>query len=373
MSQTLRTTGIAGDAVGMIAAQSLGQPMTQIALSSFHKAGTSGEILSGSSRITEGVSRMKEIVDANFSNDTSSCYFSWSSSSTRRESTLVYVTVGDLIDGCYFKEADNDGDWWYNIAEIHGLYTRPSRKDGQFLRIEFSKERMLKHRISLFMILENMVRKVDLKEISFLLSPEKEAIIDVVIRGSEETGDRESRSSTERRLMRILNFLIRKIRMEGIERITDFQELENGGVTVGTNLKQLLLLDEIDASSITSTSPSDVLETFGIEAARKVLVEEISKIIDGKIRYDNPHVNLLADFMTFRGSIISINRSSQAMKEQSVLSRASYENTMQELVDACSTGCEHDITRVSETIIVGGRIRIGTGFVEIIDTSTSEK
>jgi DNA-directed RNA polymerase II subunit RPB1 len=173
--------------------------------------------------------------------------------------------------------------------------------------------------------------------------------------------------------MRILNFLIRKIRMEGIERITDFQELENGGVTVGTNLKQLLLLDEIDASSITSTSPSDVLETFGIEAARKVLVEEISKIIDGKIRYDNPHVNLLADFMTFRGSIISINRSSQAMKEQSVLSRASYENTMQELVDACSTGCEHDITRVSETIIVGGRIRIGTGFVEIIDTSTSEK
>lgn len=328
--------------VGIIASQSLSQPMTQIALSSFHGAG---------SFVVDGVSRMKEIIDVRFLNENSSCKTKLKRKPLNLIRKFVYMRLGDMIKGFYFSDAISETDnTWYSIAEEESFYKRPYIQDGRFLRVEFDKRKTLRHQVTLLDLANIMKENIGLDEIDLLPSPESEGIIDIVIRNS-------NLEVNEKRLMKILNSILREIKIGGIENILDVRYCENLEIeTVGTNLKDFVSLPEVDTSTITSTCPSDTLKVFGVEAARKVLVEELSKIVEGHIRYDNNHINLLADFMTSLGDITPIKRTGQAMKNQSSLSRASYENTLQELIDSCAKGDKHKIERISEIIIVGGRI-----------------
>lgn len=399
-----------GQAAGMIAAQSLGQPMTQVTLSSFHKTGT------GQKEVLEGIPRMEEIINTTFRTENSTCTFlvnSYYEDSdidkltnyvcVQQSSKLIWIpatrlfvnlNVENLVKNYYFE--DNFESWWYDIAEATGFYSKPLKdKNKCMLRLEFRKDLMFKHRVSLLKIIKSIRNNISSEEVKLLASPESEAIIDITV-----DYDYEEYCEIEKikiKLMKLTKTFIFNSRVCGINGIIDAwyetyepeiceyeisepkisesetYETEPDAVTLryapkircytlGTNIRRLLFLDEVDGESITSNSPKDIIDAFGIEAARKILVEEISKVIEGKIRYDNKHINLLADFMTSRGTIMSANRYSQSMKEKSALSRASYESTMRELIQACSKGDDCCIKEVSESIITGRRIRVGTGF-----------
>jgi len=110
-----------------------------------------------------------------------------------------------------------------------------------------------------------------------------------------------------------------------------------------------------------------VYEVLGIEAARSTICSEIKYIMDQYgIRIDIRHLLLLADVMTFKGEVLGITRNGIAKMRESVLMLASFEKTTDHLFDAAVHSRRDDIVGVSECIIVGAPIPIGTGSFDVL-------
>merc|ERR1712001_47709 len=107
--------------------------------------------------------------------------------------------------------------------------------------------------------------------------------------------------------------------------------------------------------------------TLGIEAARKTIMKEIQYTMESHgMSIDRRHITLLADLMTCRGEVLGITRHGLAKMKESVLMLASFEKTSDHLFDAAYHGQEDAINGVSECIIMGIPMRVGTGLMEIL-------
>lgn len=340
---------VPGDSVGMIAAQSIGQPTTQIALSSFHQAGTSaGEIV-------YGLPRLEEILNLTIKNTNSSC--SIYTKETIDHNCLIYVEVKDLVKGFYIE--NNFDWWWYDIAEEVGLYKKPDKhKNKCILRLEFNKEKLYKYKISLKKLYDSIILNIPEDKIRILISPEYLCIVDFISEVSKE--------NLESVLFEIVRENIYPIKLSGIPNILDSSN--NNGIikTIGSNLLEILSLKQINKSNTISDSILDVYNTLGIEAARYILVEELSKILKGNVDYKDRHINLLVDVMTREGFLVPINYSGLLKQNHKVLERSAYERTMKELSTAALFGRVDKIEGVTESIITGKRPRLGTGLFKII-------
>lgn len=339
-----------GEGVGIIASQSIGQPTTQIALSSFHSAGTTAiEVL-------EGIPRLESILNCSFKQSTSTVYV------TRdvNPSSFVYLIVSDMLLSYYIERDLNS--WWYPVAEKHGLYIVPTNyNEGVVFRMVVDSKKMKAYKISLKMIRDRIVESVHRNDnIRVLISPEFEHIIDISVQRAIVSKD------IDMYVYGIVKSVIFPIQICGIKGI-DHAVIDKSKVkTKGTNLTGILGLDFVDAKLSTSDSAIDVLNTLGIEAARNVLVRELSKVLKGDVRFDDKHINLLADFMTSKGKIIPVNISGMAERGHSCLTRASNERTIVELARAACKGIAEPIRSISDSMITGTRSRVGTGIIDIV-------
>jgi DNA-directed RNA polymerase subunit A" len=137
--------------------------------------------------------------------------------------------------------------------------------------------------------------------------------------------------------------------------------------TEGTNLKDVLKVPGVDASRTTTNDIVEISRVLGIEAARNAIIQEIKKVLDAQdLRVDLRHVSLIADAMTFDGSVRSVGRHGIAGEKTSVLARAAFEETGKHLVHACVFGEEDKLSGVAENIIIGQTIPCGTGRVSLV-------
>jgi DNA-directed RNA polymerase subunit A" len=336
-----------GTSIGMIAAQSVGQPTTQMALSSFHHAGTSTRKI--------GIPKLEGIMNIS-PNDGNSSYEIHLKKPVEL-SEFLYTTINEIIDYYYIENTLDS--WWYSIAESESLYKKPSaEREKVVFRIVFDKQKLYLRKLSLMTISKKINNTILYNKILVLVSPEHLGIIDIA------NSEGYKRSNIKLELFQIAKEIIFPIVINPLK----IYEAEINGLIVnatGTDLKNIFSLEFVDYTKTTSNSIIEVFETLGIEAARKTIVIELSKTLSGYITFSDKHINLIADFMTHTGRLIPINSAGVSQQSKSCLVKASYERTIKEITDACCFGSEDNLTSISECIITGSRAKIGTGIMDI--------
>lgn len=133
----------------------------------------------------------------------------------------------------------------------------------------------------------------------------------------------------------------------------------------GTNLYDLLVFPGVDGTRTFSNDIHEVLEVFGIEAARLALYEEINEVfVNEKVNYH--HLAVLVDTMTFSGRIVAVNRFGMSKNETGVLAKSSFEETSKVMFQAAVWAERDNMRGVSANIMFGQKPPCGTGFVDIL-------
>jgi DNA-directed RNA polymerase subunit A'' len=136
--------------------------------------------------------------------------------------------------------------------------------------------------------------------------------------------------------------------------------------TDGSNLPKVLEMLGVDTSRTTTNNVHEIAKTIGIEAARNALTHEARSVLEEQgLDVDVRHVMLVADMMTSTGEVQQIGRHGISGKKSSVLARAAFEITVPNIVDAAVRGESDPLEGVTENVIVGQSIPIGTGLVEL--------
>jgi DNA-directed RNA polymerase subunit A" len=143
--------------------------------------------------------------------------------------------------------------------------------------------------------------------------------------------------------------------------------------TEGTNLSQVMKVAGVDPTRTISNNVHEICETLGIEAARNALIREARDVLDEQgLDVDIRHIMLVADLMTRTGEIRQIGRHGISGEKESVLARAAFEVTVKHLLDASVAGEEDLLNGITENVIVGQTIPLGTGFIDLYMSSGSK-
>ncbi|MEM2673441.1 MAG: DNA-directed RNA polymerase subunit A'', partial [Candidatus Bathyarchaeia archaeon] len=142
--------------------------------------------------------------------------------------------------------------------------------------------------------------------------------------------------------------------------------------TDGSNLPRVLEVSGVDPTRTTTNSIHEIEKTLGIEAARNAIIEEAMSVLEEQgLDVDVRHVMLVADIMAVTGSIRQIGRHGVSGEKPSVLARAAFEITVPNIVEAAIKGETDPLKGVTENVIVGQAIPVGTGLVDIYMSAPS--
>jgi len=123
----------------------------------------------------------------------------------------------------------------------------------------------------------------------------------------------------------------------------------------------------VDTTRTRTNNISEIAQVLGIEAARNAIIHEaVSTLNEQGILVDVRHLMLVADMMCLEGEVKQIGRHGIAGEKESVLSRAAFEVTVNHLLDAAVANEVDELSGVTENVIVGQPIQLGTGDVKLI-------
>jgi DNA-directed RNA polymerase III subunit RPC1 len=338
-----------GTSVGAVGAQSIGEPGTQMTLKTFHFAGVA------SMNITLGVPRIKEIINATKSISTPII-----SAKLVVDSDLEYAR---MVKGRVEKTLL--GEVCQTIEEVY-------EPDQSYVKIvlDVSRIRLLKLEVDVDTISMALLRATKLK-----LKPENIAARSTSVMFVYPPNTKASMYATMQTLKTILPTVIVKglpsvsraiIHVDEDAKKTDGNERYKLLVE-GTDLLGVISTIGVKGTETGSNSTVIVEKVLGIEAARRVIIDEIVYTMKNHgMSIDQRHVMLLADLMTFKGEVLGITRFGLAKMKESVLMLASFEKTADHLFDAAFYGQTDTISGVSECIIMGIPATIGTGLFQLL-------
>mmetsp|Transcript_58341 Transcript_58341/g.126132 ORF Transcript_58341/g.126132 Transcript_58341/m.126132 type:complete len:1494 (-) Transcript_58341:36-4517(-) len=343
-----------GEAVGAVAAQSIGEPATQMTLKTFHFAGVA------SMNVTLGVPRIKEIINAAkvISTPIITCTLNdeYSEISARIvKGRIERTTLGDLCK--YMKEV-------YEPCL------------GCFISVKVDLHTIQKLQLELTI--------ADIK--AALLEPKNLGSIrlqdaDVEVVGADKLRVRPRRpaSSANSRLMYFalqdLKNALPRVVVKGLRSTTravinkdDKEAKVRYNILVeGYGLQHVMATPGINPNKTKSNHVIEVEKVLGIEAARRTIMQEIAMTMGGHgIAVDARHVQMLGDCMTYRGAVLGINRYGISRMRTSTMMLASFERTNDHLFDAAAHQRRDPVTGVSECIILGSTVRLGTGLFKLL-------
>jgi len=316
-----------GEAVGTVAAQSIGEPGTQMTLRTFHYAGVA-EL-----NVTLGLPRLIELVDARRAPSTPVMNI-YLDKSHRRSKTkarevaekLTYMTIDDVTDSI-------------NID---------LRRDA--IKIILSPDRMEAMNIDVEMVASAIPYKFTQDDDGFTF-----------LVGLDEAKNNKYEK------------LVKKIRLSKVRGVKKIKRVltsyENGEWTIrtdGSNLDGVLGIEGVDPARTNTNDIHEIANILGIEAARNALIKEAHAVLEEQgLDVDIRHVMLVSDIMTHTGAVKQIGRHGISGTKSSVLARAAFELTIQHLVNAAIKGETDPLKGVIENIIVGQSMPLGTGSVEL--------
>jgi DNA-directed RNA polymerase III subunit RPC1 len=333
-----------GTAVGAVAAHSIGEPGTQMTLKTFHFAGVA------SMNVTLGVPRLKEIINASKSVSTPIMKVYLNDDQNLQEARVVKgrlerTTLGEVS------------------SSIQSIFA----PTGAYVLIKLDTE-----------LIDQLQLKIDAQEISntILANPKlklKEKNLVVASPTKLRVYPSDDTKQETQNVLFVVQYLcdqLPKLIVRGISTIERavINSAEKGYslVVEGLNLRAVLGTHGVDFKKTTSNHVIEVEKTLGIEAARDCIIREIIYTMsEHGITVDMRHVMLLADLMTNKGEVLGITRFGIAKMKDSVLMLASFEKTTDHLFNAALQGRTDNINGVSECIIMGRPMPIGTGMSKL--------
>lgn len=371
-----------GDAVGPVAAQSIGEPCTQLTLNTFHLSGVGGK-----STVTRGVPRLQELfhlsknpkntsltvfVDPSMSQDKTSVQ--------RISAEICLIRLSDLVTTSEIRYEPNDLKY-QSFNQFNDLFDRIDSKRSKskwILTIWFDRRLLLDKRIEMEEIYYSISQSYkdgvfceysdDNAQTMFIrirVDPNSQELRKLTI--PDEIPEITILSSIESKLMD--NLVIRGI--DGINNVTLRQDIRSGSKkewlidTDGSNIIDTMLHPEVDKYRTFSNDIHEMYNIFGIESARNTLIREIREVMDEASEIDPRHVHLLVDMMTTKGLLIPIDRNGMKLTDVGPLAKCSFEEADQQLYKAAIYGETDNITGVSSNIILGQAPPCGTGTVDV--------
>jgi len=324
-----------GEAVGMVAAQSIGEPSTQMTLRTFHFAGVR-EL-----NVTLGLPRLIEIVDAR-------------------------KTVSTPIMEVYLEEGyKNSREKALEVARKLELTT--IENVSRSITVDYIEYAIIIE-LDPEMLENRGVKPRDVVKALNRIKGKKGSVelngLTVIFRTGLEDAIKLRRTYERVRNLRVKG-------VKGIRRAIVRYDEELGEykiITEGSNLAAALSMEGVDYRRTISNNIHEIAEVLGIEAARAAIIREMMNVLEEQgLDVDVRHIMLVADAMTFTGRIRQVGRHGVAGEKPSVLARAAFEVTVKHLVDAAVRGEVDELKGVVENVIVGSRtVPLGTGIVKLM-------
>lgn len=315
-----------GDVIGILAAQSISEPATQMTMRTYHFAGTAGI------KVTYGLPRLIEIFDAKKDPETPMMTIFLKSQFNSAEGARKFAE--DIVE----KHIDNVVDRVslnLNDSSIEIELTDKKMTNTVVSAIKGGMKDLVKANIKGSKIAVTAKGEIDVKELTKL----KEKVLGIHVGGVKG----------------VSNAVVRK---EGEDWIIN---------TIGSNLEKVLNLKEVNPAKTVTNDIHETAKVLGIEAARNVIMSESMKTMQEQgLDVDVRHIMLVGDIMTFRGDIRSIGRYGVAGAKTSVLARAAFEETIKHLVRASIRKETDSFQGIFENVMIGQVIPSGTGMFDLV-------
>lgn len=314
-----------GELFGIIAAQSISEPATQMTMRTYHFAGSAGI------KVTYGLPRLIEIFDAKRVPDSPFMSIFLDAKHNNREQakkiaeSLVEKTIGNEAEKVVINLNENS-------IEIE---LSDSKKMDKVVKILKGKVKDTSVRKNAKKIVITPKFEIDVKN----LQKAKDKMMDMRVSG----------------INGIINAVVRR---EGNDWVIN---------AIGSNLENVLKEDGVDVRRTVTNDIHEVAKILGIEAARNLIIEEaLSTMQQQGLDVDVRHVMLVGDVMTLDGNVMPIGRYGVAGVKTSVLARAAFEETIKHLVRASIRGEVENFEGVFENVMVGQVIPSGTGMFDLV-------
>ena len=389
-----------GEMVGVLAAQSIGEPATQMTLNTFHFAGVS------SKNVTLGVPRLKEILNVatNIKTPSMVVYQEGDSPSQERakllrsaveHTNLRSVTAAteiyhdpDIQSTTIAADMDMVESYFIIPDETHDS---PENQSRWLLRLILDRQKMLDKGLKVDDVAMKIKESFP-KDLAVVFSDNNAEEQVIRIRMVKQSDNKYDDDDTEEDLMlkrleaHILDTLTLR-GVPGIERaflnketkliVTSDNALAANKEdprcqewyldTTGTALAQVLTVPGVDTTRTYSNHFLQILEVFGIEATRSALLRELTQVLAFDGSYVNHrHLALLVDVMTSRGHLMAITRHGINRADTGALMRCSFEETVEILLEAAAVGELDDCRGISENIMLGQLAPMGTGELDLL-------
>jgi DNA-directed RNA polymerase II subunit RPB1 len=410
----------AGEHAGILSAQAMGEPVSQLTLKAFHKAGISAisDTLQGVPRVKELFSLSKKIKTPQMIIYLTDEYYKNKEMADKISSYIRFTTLGQIRKKVevffdptpYAKDGFMEKDNVYNIYYTHNPNKLSCQVDINnlpwLIRIELDREKMLEKEVTLLEIKSKFCnqwerRYADIKNIK----KEEKYILDKIIQCAllSNTDNDENPvihlrfDMTEfefTTLNEFIDLMIDRFKLKGIygvnertgaieERVLKFDK-DSGAIvkdnqyviyTQGVNLQDIRYLTGIDVYKTICNDIVEMYHTFGIEAARAIIVREIGLAFRRHgADVNSNHLSVIVDLMTLNGMLMSVDRHGMNKSENEPLARVSFEKMVEQLITAAVFNEVDNMKSVSSRIMAGLVVKGGTGMCDVIlDTELLEK
>ena len=321
-----------GEAVGTVAAQSIGEPGTQMTLRTFHYAGVA-EL-----SVTQGLPRLIEIVDArnNPSTPTMKIHLIEDYAPHRNEAKSIARNIEMVLVESVASNVSID-----LLRQAIDIRFDPELMEDKGLTVEAVAE-AIQAKIK-------AKGEVEASENTIFVYPANETLAD----------------------LQRLSEKIREVRVKGINNVTHVvirKESDNYVLyTEGSNLEDALEIEGVNPHKIYTNNLREIFQVLGIEATRNAIIQEAMSVLNEQgMDVDVRHIILVADMMTADGSIRQIGRHGISGSKNSALARAAFEVTIKHLLGAGIAGTRDPLKGITENVILGQLIPLGTGAIDLL-------
>ncbi len=317
------------EAIGVITAQSVGEPATQMTLNTFHFAGVGSGV--------EGLPRLIEILDAK--------------KNLKAPMMKLYLNDGKKMSEKDFKLLANKIKET-KLKEFSKSVDVKSEEKSVEITLDMKKFKQLKVDVeSIVSYLDKRVRKAS----------EFDGTNKLIVKGKP--------AATLKELMTLKELTLASI-VYGIKGVKEVSLIKENDeyliITNGVALKQIANLPEIDQSRVYSNDVHKMSDQYGIEAARKVIITEFKEVVKSQgLSINERHLLLIADIMTYTGDVKGMTRFGIVNDKQNVFTRASFETPLKHIAKGAFQNEENTLNTITENVMTNQIVRVGTGIPKI--------
>ncbi len=321
-----------GEAIGVIAAQSISEPATQMTMRTYHTAGAVAK------QVSLGLPRLIEILDARKVPKTPIMKIYLDKEHNNKESAMLIAKE--------IKETKIKNIVIEDVIDLVNLVIEVKIDKNKLNEFGITEEELMK-----------LVRK-------------KLKNYDCSFKGSEIILKAKKEDATIKDLQEA-KYKLFDIKLKGLAGVEQAMVTKEGDewviTTIGSNLRKVIEIEGIDPTRVYSNNINEIEKLFGIEAARNAIIQEIcATLADQGLDVDPRHIILAADIMTIDGEVNAIGRYGVAGSKRSVLARANFETTVKHFTEASVKGEKDELNSIIENVLINQVAPIGTAMCEVV-------